>query len=252
MRELAETGVPARGVLVNIPDPVVVELVALGGFDFVFFDLEHSGTDLPRLEYLLRTALSVGLGTVVRSPGPRSELTARILDLGPDCVLAPRVESQADVDQVIATSRFPPLGNRGVAESSRTSDYGAHRGEGDVPAQMVGVMVETAGAVADIESIVRTEGLDFVFIGPEDLAASMGHLGERGHPEVTRAVEHVIATARAAGKRFAMGAGHPAVSVPAEELASLGVTFLLAGRDSNVLLAALRELRARGGSGNHF
>jgi 4-hydroxy-2-oxoheptanedioate aldolase len=113
-------------------------------------------------------------------------------------------------------------------------------------------MIETAGAVADITSIVRTAGLDFVFIGPEDLAASMGHMGERGHPEVAAAVEHVIRTARGARMRFAMGAGHPAVSVPAEQLAELGVSFLLRGRDSNVLLAALRDLRERGGSGKHF
>jgi 2-keto-3-deoxy-L-rhamnonate aldolase RhmA len=254
IRELFAEQRPARGILVNIPDPAVVELVALAGFDFAFFDLEHSATDLPRLEYLLRTALSVGLGTVVRTPAPRSELTARILDLGVDCVLAPRVSSQADVDHVITTTRFPPLGTRGIAEASRTSDYGAYRGapEPARPQQVVGVMIEDAGAVADIASIVETRGLDFVFIGPEDLAASMGHMGTRNHPDVEAAVRRVIAETQRVGLPFAMGAGHPIMSVSPEQLQELGVSLILSGRDSNLLLAALRQVHEHGGSGTHL
>jgi 2-keto-3-deoxy-L-rhamnonate aldolase RhmA len=240
--------------LVNIPDPIVVELVALAGFDYVFIDLEHSATDLRQLEYLLRTALSVELGTVVRTPGPRSELTARIADLGVDCILAPRVTSQADVDHVIGTTRFPPLGTRGVAEASRTSDYGAFRDVDDSarPSQVIGVMIEDVGAVTDISSIVETPGLDFVFIGPEDLAASMGHRGERHHPDVEAAVRSVIAETQRAGLPFAMGAGHPIMSVSPEQLQAMGVSLILSGRDSNVLLAGLRQLHSHGGTGSHF
>jgi len=256
IRELIEAGTPAYGVAVNIPDPVVVELVGLAGFDYAFIDLEHSAVGLERLENLARTALASGLGTVVRTPGPRSELTARVVDLGVDCVLVPRVESRADVESTIAQTRFPPLGTRGIAEASRTMDYGAHRGEpgGAERANaglVVGVMIETAGAVADIDQIVKVAGLDFVFIGPEDLAASMGYFGQRNHPDVAAAVHQVIEAVTAAGLRWAMGAGHPAVSIPREELARRGVSLILSGRDSNVLLAGLRALRG-GEASSHF
>jgi 4-hydroxy-2-oxoheptanedioate aldolase len=256
LRELLDEGRPAYGVSINIPDPVAVELVGLAGFDYAFIDLEHSGIDLPRLETLLRTALGAGLGTVVRTPGPHSELTARIVDLGVDCVLVPRVASQNDVYEAVATVRFPPLGQRGIAEASRTADYGAHRAQGTAAetnrTQVLGVMIETAGAVSDIEHIVKTDGLDFVFIGPEDLAASMGHIGERGHPDVQAAVQLVIDTAHRFGMKFAMGAGHPAVSVSTEQLVERGVSLVLSGRDSNLLLEALRGVRERGGSGAHL
>ncbi|NKQ56107.1 2,4-dihydroxyhept-2-ene-1,7-dioic acid aldolase [Amycolatopsis sp. K13G38] len=257
LRQLLEAPAAGHGISVNIPDPVVVELVGLAGFDFVFIDLEHSSIGLERLEYLLRTAKASGLATLVRTPGPRSELTARIVDSGADGVLIPQVESVADADYAVQVTRFPPLGRRGIAEASRTMDYGAHRGEDgrlDLVnrTQVLGVMIETAGAVRDIDGILRLPGLDFVFIGPEDLAASMGFPGERGHPDVEAAVRRVIKAVRAAGLRFAMGAGHPAVSITREELADGGASLVLAGRDSNVLLGGLRELRAKGGSGNQF
>ena len=257
LRELLEAPDPAYGVSINIPDPVVVELVGLAGFDFAFVDLEHSSIGLERLESLLRAAMAHKLGAVVRTAGPHSELTARIVDLGADCVLVPQVESVSDVVQAVQVSRFPPLGRRGVAEASRTMDYGARRHEtGSLDrvnrTQVLGVMIETAGAVKDIDEIVRLPGLDFIFIGPEDLAASMGFPGERGHPAVEAAVGQVIDAAAAAGMRFAMGAGHPAVSLSRDDLADRGISLVLAGRDSNILLSGLRQLRSADGSGSHF
>lgn len=256
LRTFLDADHPAFGISINIPDPVSVELVGLAGFDYAFIDLEHSGIGLERLEYLLRTARASGLASIVRTPGPRSELTARIVDLGVDGVLVPRVSSKSQVAAVVRETRFPPIGQRGIAEASRTADYGAYRGQATAESvnrdQVVGVMIETAGAVADIEAIVETPGLDFIFIGPEDLAASMGYIGVRGHPRVESAVERVIEVARKANMKFAMGAGHPAVSIPVNELVGRGACMVLSGRDSNLLLNSLREVRVRGEGIAHF
>jgi 4-hydroxy-2-oxoheptanedioate aldolase len=252
LRELLDRapGEPGRGVAVKLGHPSIVEIAALAGFDYVFFDMEHTSLGLESLETLLLTARAADLGALVRPPGVHSELLARVLDVGADGVLVPGIESCAEVELAIAHLRYPPLGGRGVAEGGRGTAYGTagpsaqpHFAERANATQVVGVMIETAGAVAEIESIVEVAGLDFVFIGPEDLAASMGHIGQRNHPEVARAVERVIAVATQASMRFAMGVGHPAAPISAERLVAEGISLTLHGSDVGVLMSGMRRLQ---------
>jgi 2-keto-3-deoxy-L-rhamnonate aldolase RhmA len=111
--------------------------------------------------------------------------------------------------------------------------------------QVVGVLIEDGAAVDDIDQIIRTPGLDFVFIGPEDLAASMGLIGTRGHPQVTEAINRVIEACGRATFPFSTFAGHPSVSGTTAELAQRNGTLLLVGVDSSLLLAGLKGLLTR-------
>lgn len=249
LRELLDRPSPAYGIKVDIPDPCVVELVGLAGFDFISVDLEHSGLGLERLEDLLRAAMAHSLGTIVRTPGPRSELIQRLVDLGIDGLLAPRVESKADVADLLAVTRFPPIGQRGAADYSRTSWYGTMAGDSRAEinhSQVIGVTIETASAVAEIRDIVGMDGLDIIFIGPNDLAASLGLGGQKDHPRVLDAIAEVIDAATVAGLPFALGAGHLTASPELRTRARDAVKLVMAARDTEILISGLRAVRPKG------
>jgi 4-hydroxy-2-oxoheptanedioate aldolase len=252
LREQLAKGSPGFGIVVKIEDPSVVEMVALNGFDFVMFDMEHTALGLETLQNHFRAALARGIGTLVRPPGFDPHLILRLLDIGAEGILVPGIRSQQEVAAVVAASRFPPLGSRGVSLSTRANQFGAHGlGGGREVAEhlnrhtVVAVMIEEKEAVDEIETIVATPGIDFAFIGPDDLSASLGHIGTRAHPAVKAAVDRVIAAAAGAGLPFATMANHPALPMTVAELTERGAALILTGVDANLLSAGLRDVRAK-------
>jgi 4-hydroxy-2-oxoheptanedioate aldolase len=257
LRELFEADTLAHGIVAKMTDSTVVELIALSGFDFVFFDLEHTPIGLETLQNHIRAAMAHGLGTLVRTPDADPAFILRILDMGAEGLLVPGVRSQPEVAEVVSASRFPPLGRRGVSGGTRAADYGmrgatpfgAH-GAGTMSEVteainrelVVGVMIEETEAVGDIDAIVATPGLDFVFIGPVDLSASMGHIGTSDHPDVRRAVEKVIAACGHRPLPFITVAGHPSMPYTPAELRERSAAMLVHGVDTGVLLAGLRTI----------
>ncbi|EMA65553.1 HpcH/HpaI aldolase family protein [Halorubrum kocurii] len=188
----------ALGVLDNAYSPTLVELYGELGVDFVWLDFEHGGPDpwdATQLENLLRAAERTGVELLVRLPDTDPTLVRKALDLGARNVFLPRVDTAEEVRDAVRSARFRydgGPGDRGLA-SPRAARWGL--ADDYVAAEdretLVGVTVETAASVENIDDILAVPELGFVFIGPFDLSVSLGRPGEIDHPEVREAVEAV-------------------------------------------------------------
>jgi 2-dehydro-3-deoxyglucarate aldolase len=206
LRASLDAGDPAFGVLDNVYSPAVVELLGDLGFDFVWVDYEHAGPspwDAQHLEDLLRAADVGGAELLVRIPTADPALVRKALDAGVRNLFVSRVETAAEVRDVVEAARFTydgGPGERGLAAPRArrwggAEEYAATEDEETV----VGVTVETAAAVENIEEILAVPELGFVFAGPNDLSVAYGHPEEVHHPEVEDAVETVRSAAVARG-----------------------------------------------------
>jgi 2-dehydro-3-deoxyglucarate aldolase len=198
LRRKVEDGDVALGVIDGLYSPTLVELVGDLGFDFVWLDFEHGGPspwDGQRLEDLLRAADAVDAELLVRLPSSDPALVRKALDAGVRNVFISRVETAEEVRRAVEAARFEydgGPGQRGLA-APRASRWGAAGDYADTEDSevMVGVTVETAAAVRNIEGVVSVPELGFVFVGPNDLSVSLGHAGDVNHEEVRGAVETV-------------------------------------------------------------
>lgn len=169
----------------------IVELLATAGFDAVVIDLEHGAVEQADLPGLAAAAAAAGVAAWVRLPDRDPALVARALDAGVDGIIAPHVDSARDAHELVAAARFPPEGRRSLNPYVRGLGYGARA----TAAPRVLAMIESAAGLAEAEPILQTAGLDGVFVGPMDLAGSLGVPGQPTHPLVRDAVESVLAAA---------------------------------------------------------
>ncbi|MFD1797882.1 HpcH/HpaI aldolase/citrate lyase family protein [Paracoccus aurantiacus] len=174
----------------SIPDGGVVEMLAGCGFDWLLLDTEHSPMDAVSTMPLMQAAAPYAVSVVVRPGWNNPVEIKKMLDSGAQTLLIPYVQNAAEAAQAVAAVRYPPAGIRGVAGSTRASRYGAvndyiKRANDEI---CLLVQVETVGALENIEEIAAVDGVDGIFVGPADLAASMGHPGEPSYPEVKAAI----------------------------------------------------------------
>ena len=190
------------GFFATMGSPGLTELLCGCGFDWALIDTEHSPVELPDVIDHLRAIEGAGLPAIVRPAWNDVVTIKRILDQGAQTLLIPYVESADEARQAVAAIRFPPHGIRGVSGSSRSSNYGLDqdyfaRAEAEL---CLIVQIESTQALSRIEEIAGVEGVDAVFIGPSDLAASMGHIGNAQHPDVQAAIDDGFRRLRAIGK----------------------------------------------------
>ena len=223
--------------------PSAFEALAGVGFDWVVIDTEHAPTDVPDvLPALQAMAAFPETAPVVRPTWNDPVTIKRLLDFGAQTLLIPYVQSPAEAEAAVRACRYPPAGIRGVAGGSRASGYGQIA---DYPARAndeicVLVQVETAEAINQLEAIATVEGVDGVFIGPSDLAASMGFPGNPGHPEVTACIEDAIGRLKSCG----VPAGILTLNREfAARCIALGTGFTAVGIDMNLLLDGAKSLR---------
>jgi 4-hydroxy-2-oxoheptanedioate aldolase len=233
------------GLWLGLADPYAAELCATAGFGWLLIDGEHGPNDLRSTLAVLQAVAPYPSHPVVRVPHGDAALIKQVLEIGATTLLVPMVEDAAQASGLVRAMRYPPQGMRGVgsglARSSRWSAYANYLKEANDRLCLL-VQVETVAALARLDEIAAVEGVDGVFIGPSDLAASMGHIGEPGHPEVRAAIEAAIARILAAGKA-------PGLLAVDEELArhyiGLGARFVAVGVDATMLAKATRALAAR-------
>jgi len=204
LKRLFREGRTAIGVLTPFNDPEAVEFLGLVGFDFVFLDGEHGALSAERCQELIRAAQLRDVETIVRVPTNDPTVILGYLETGAWNIQVPHVNSVDDARRAVQAVRYPPLGNRGAGSSTRAADYGLRLGAAEYFARanqqtMVIPMIEEPAAVDQIDEIVAVEGLEAIFIGSGDLALTMGHPGQRSHPDVLAAITRVHTAARAAG-----------------------------------------------------
>ena len=222
---------------------MAAEALACAGFDFLVVDGEHSPADTMDTVALLQAIAAGGSQPVVRVAENAAWLAKRALDAGSPTLLFPMVASPDDARRAVASVRYPSRGNAsdtavaGVVRAARfglAADYVHSANE----AACTMVQIESAAAVEACGEIAAVEGVDVLFVGPADLAASVGHLGNSGHAEVQRAIDRVLAAAKAQRKAAGIFAGS---ADEARGYAARGFTLIALAADVIWLLAGARQ-----------
>jgi 4-hydroxy-2-oxoheptanedioate aldolase len=232
------------GLWTMLPDPYVTEVLADTGFDWLLIDTEHSPNDLRTVMGQLQAAKAAKASVVVRVRAMETALIKQYLDVGAQTILVPMVNSAAEARAAVAAVRYPPAGIRGLAGATRASDFGRVPGFAKRANAEVGlvVQVETVAAVAAIEEIAAVEGVDGIFVGPGDLAASLGYPGEPAHPEVMKVVEAAIGRIGAAGKPAGFLTANEEI---ARQVLGWGAVFVAVGIDLTMLMQGATALAGR-------
>lgn len=226
------------GTFCAIPHPVAVEVVAASGVDFLCIDWEHSQIGRERIEDLIRAADVHKVPAMVRVPGHTPEWIAAALDAGASGVLVPRISTAEQARMAVMASRYPPAGARGVGPG-RAAGYGYR-----IPDYLksanetlaVAIQVETAEGLANIDDIVRVDGVDLIFIGPGDLSVSIDAMEPAGQDKLNAAIVRIATAAREAGK--AVGIFRPSAD-DVGKWSKHGISFYMLASDTMFLGAGL-------------
>lgn len=222
---------PLFGGWVCSGSPVMAEIMAGSGLDWLLIDMEHGPVGLSEVQVMLQAAAAYPVTTVVRVPANDPVWIKQVLDLGAQTIMVPMVSTAAEAEAAVAHASYPPRGHRGVGNAlarsgrwNRVDDYLANAAE----YTSVIMQIETAEGVDSAREIASVDGIDGVFVGPSDLAASMGLIGQQTHPDVVAAVHRAFDGVRAAGKPVGVNAF---VESAARGYADAGARFVLVGAD---------------------
>ncbi len=228
------------GLWVSMANSYSTEICAGAGFDWLLLDSEHSPNDLRSIMAQLQTIAGYSSQAICRVPIGDSTVIKQYLDLGAQSLLVPMVDTPEQARLLVQACRYPPDGFRGMAgaRASRWGRYPNYAREANAQICLL-VQAETRLALSNLDAIVATEGVDGVFIGPADLSASMGFVGNSGHPEVQCAIEAAIVRITRAGK--AAGILTPDTTL-ARYYLDLGATFVAVGLDTLLLVRGTQAL----------
>ena len=228
------------GLWVSMANPYSTEICAGAGFDWLMLDSEHAPNDVRSVMAQLQTIAAYPSHAVCRLPVGDSTLVKQYLDLGAQTLLVPMVDTPEQARALVQACRYPPDGFRGMggARASRWGRYPNYAKEANAQVCLL-VQVETRLALSNLDAIIATEGVDGVFIGPADLSASMGHVGNSGHAQVQAAIEDAIGRVTRAGK--AAGILTPDTTL-AKRYLELGATFVAVGLDTVLLVRGTNAL----------
>jgi 4-hydroxy-2-oxoheptanedioate aldolase len=232
------------GFWLSMADPYLAEVSATAGFDWLLIDGEHAPNDLRSTLAALQAIAPYRSQPVVRVVSGEVHLVKQMLDIGAHNLLVPMVDTAEQARALVAATQYPPLGIRGVGSAvGRASRWSARKEYLDTADDEVCLLVqaETVTALKNLDAICAVDGVTGVFIGPADLAASMGHRGKPGHPEVQAAIESAMRTIIASGKAAGTLTSD---STLARRYLELGCTFVATGVDVLLYANAARKLAA--------
>lgn len=241
LKAALRAGTTQWGIFTSFADPVAAEICAGAGFDVVVVDTEHAPTDHRTVLGQLQAISAYPVEAVVRTWNDDRALIKRVLDLGARSILVPMVETAEQASAIVAATRYGDGGTRGVS-SARAARWGRFEHyHADADEQMcVLVQVESAPALDHLEAICAVAGVDGVFVGPMDLATSIGHVGAGTHPDVVTLVEQTIARIVATGTPAGVLAANAEVR---DRYVAAGATFVAVGVDTAMLATATTTLR---------
>jgi len=217
------------------------EVLGVAGFDWVLLDGEHAPNGITTFVPQLMALKGSKSAPVVRPPCNEPVVIKRLLDIGFYNFLIPFVETQQQAELAVAATRYPPAGIRGVSVSHRSNMFGTVPDYFNQINDNITVMVqiESQAGLDNLDAIAAVDGVDGLFVGPSDLAAALGHLGQAGHPQVQEAIRHIFARAKAQGK--ASGILAP-VEADARRYLEWGATFVAVGSDLGIYRAGTQAL----------
>jgi 4-hydroxy-2-oxoheptanedioate aldolase len=222
------------GLWCSLCSNIAADIVRDTGFDWLVLDTEHSPNEIPDVLSQLQACEGGAATPIVRPAWNDLVIIKRYLDIGAQTLLVPYVQNPGEAKRAVEAVRYPSAGVRGVAVATRASRYGRvtdylKKANGEI---CLLVQVETRSAMAELEAIATVEGVDGVFIGPSDLSASLGHIGNPAHPEVQKALEDGVRRLKAVGKPAGILSGN---EEEVRRYIGWGYTFVAVGSDVGLL-----------------
>lgn len=244
-KQAIQAGRPQIGIWSSLCSFISAEVLADAGFDWVLLDTEHSPNELPMVQNQL-DAIAYGTGTtepIVRPAWNDIVLIKRYLDVGARTLLIPYVQNADEARRAVTGLRYPPQGMRGVSGTTRANRYGRVKDYFKRVHDEVCLLlqVETRTALSNLEAIAGIDGVDGIFIGPNDLAADMGHLGNWQHPDVWKVMEDAAKRIRKAGKAPGILVGE----ADGKRCLDMGYLFVAVGSDLVMLARGADALAAK-------
>ena len=229
-------------MLSEFANPNIVRVLAKGGYEFIIIDDEHGYFDLSQVAAIVALAESRGIPIMVRIPGVTRDYITKILDMGAEGILVPMVNTPEQAKEIVRYAKYAPLGKRGVSTTRAHTDY-------DPPAleeyfreankrTLIAVQFETQEAISNLEEIASVEGIDALFIGPNDLACDMGIPGKVADPKILDAVAKVTEYGNRLGKPTGIITSNTKLI---EGCIERGVQFFSYGSELDLLKAAAKE-----------
>jgi 4-hydroxy-2-oxoheptanedioate aldolase len=242
-KQALKDGRPQIGIWSSLCSHISAEVLADAGFDWVLLDTEHSPNELPMVQNQMDAMLAGDAEPIVRPAWNDIVLIKRYLDIGARTLLIPYVQNADEAKRAVAAIRYPPGGMRGVSGCTRANRYGRVK---DYFTRVhdelcLLVQVETRTAMANLEAIAAVDGVDGIFIGPNDLAADMGHLGNWQHPQVWKVMEDAVKRIRKCGKAPGILVGE----ADGQRCLDLGYLFVAVGSDLVMLARGSEALAAK-------
>jgi 4-hydroxy-2-oxoheptanedioate aldolase len=229
------------GLWQSLASHVTVEILSDAGFDWLLLDTEHAPNELPMVHSQLQAAATGTAHPVVRPAWNDQVIIKRLLDVGTQSLLIPYIETEEEAKRAVASTRYPPQGVRGFASQSRASRFARIKEYYARASEEICVLlqVETKLGLENLEKIAGVEGVDGVFVGPGDLSAALGYLGQPGHPEVVKVIDDAVRRIKACGKAPGILTGDVKL---AQHFIEIGCLFTAVGSDLGVLVNGAEQL----------
>jgi len=239
---------PPVGTWISSASPIVAEAIGCAGFDWGVVDMEHAPLDVMGVVQVLQALASTKMLPVVRVPWNDAVMVKRVLDAGAATLMFPFVQDADEARRAVAATRYPPEGVRGMAAMSRATRFGTASNYFKTANQNVGVIaqVETPQAIAQLDAIAAVDGVDALFIGPADLSAAMGHLGQPAHPAVLEVMARAVQRCKSLGMPVGTLGNGPEIVA---QYRAIGFDFVAVASDIGFMMraaqSAIAALRTR-------
>lgn len=238
-------GQPVIGIWSIISSPIVVEILALSGFNFLILDMEHGIYDQTALDACIRACEAAGCAPIVRVPGINPSAVQWALDMGAHGIVVPQVGNAASATMAVEMTKFAPDGTRGYNPFTRVAGYAAPSsnqvGKLRNDFGLTSVIVENQTALNELDAILAIEDLDVVYVGVYDLSITLGYEGDTKHPGICQVLEQTIARVRSAGKIAGLMVRS---KEDVEKAIRMGARFLVYSVDTSILLEASKDVVA--------
>lgn len=238
-------GETLNGCWLNLGSAVTAEIVGLSGFDWVLIDLEHGagseGNTLSQIQAIEHTST----GVIVRAESTEPQRIHRVLDMGAEGVMCPKVRNAEEALKVVKGLHYPPFGNRGVAKMVRATQFGLNFNDYYAKSreQILGIVqIETTEVLNHLDEVAAIDGVDVLFIGPADLSMELGIFGQFEHPLFVEVLTNIVGAAKRAGKAAGILFFNPD---DYQRYHNLGIRFLACGADATFVAEGARNMAGK-------
>ena len=245
LKHRLKQGETLNGCWLNLGTSITAEIVGSAGFDWVLIDLEHGAGVEKDVLFQLQALEHTSAAAIVRVESAQSQRIHRILDMGAEGIMCPRINNAAEAMDVARGLHYPPDGKRGVARMVRATRFGKDFNDylKNAKENILGIVqIETSEVLNELDSVAAIDGIDVLFIGPSDLSMELGIFGQFDHPLFRDALQATVSAAKKAGKATGILVLNPD---DYKTYHDLGITFIACGSDATFVAEGARNMAAK-------